>query len=108
MEEDSREDISSMASGIGWPILHQTRYAKGAGGYLPTGIAWYRKHLTSSSIEKGQQFSAERGAISAFAVLENLKEAVLQIVIDRADYISDTVTINNHAYLTFNYIFYIA
>src|SRR4030042_190777 len=29
---------------------------KGPGGYLPTGIGWYRKHLNLSSIGKDQQF----------------------------------------------------
>ena len=28
---------------------------KGAGGYLPTGIGWYRKHFSLSSIGKNQQ-----------------------------------------------------
>jgi beta-galactosidase len=32
---------------------------KGPGGYLPTGIGWYRKHLNISSISKGQQFRIE-------------------------------------------------
>jgi beta-galactosidase len=32
---------------------------KGAGGYLPTGIGWYRKHFILSSIDKGQQFWIE-------------------------------------------------
>ena len=29
--------------------------AKGAGGYLPTGIGWYRKHFSLSAIRKDQQ-----------------------------------------------------
>jgi beta-galactosidase len=33
--------------------------AKGAGGYLPTGVGWYRKHFTLSSIAKDQQFWIE-------------------------------------------------
>ena len=32
---------------------------KGPGGYLPTGVGWYRKHFSISSISKGQQFSIE-------------------------------------------------
>jgi beta-galactosidase len=32
---------------------------KGPGGYLPTGIAWYRKHFNLTSIGKGQQFWIE-------------------------------------------------
>src|SRR5664279_190272 len=32
---------------------------KGPGGYLPTGIGWYRKHLNLSSIGKDQQYSIE-------------------------------------------------
>jgi beta-galactosidase len=32
---------------------------KGAGGYLPTGIGWYRKHLTISSVGKDQQYWIE-------------------------------------------------
>ena len=29
---------------------------KGPGGYLPTGVGWYRKHLSVSTIQKDQQF----------------------------------------------------
>jgi beta-galactosidase len=32
---------------------------KGPGGYLPTGIGWYRKHLSLSTIGKDQQFWIE-------------------------------------------------
>jgi len=32
---------------------------KGPGGYLPTGIGWYRKHLNISSIGKDQQYWIE-------------------------------------------------
>jgi len=32
---------------------------KGPGGYLPTGIGWYRKHLTLSSFGKDQQYWIE-------------------------------------------------
>jgi beta-galactosidase len=32
---------------------------KGPGGYLPTGIGWYRKHLNIPSISKDQQFWIE-------------------------------------------------
>jgi beta-galactosidase len=32
---------------------------KGPGGYLPTGIGWYRKHLNLASPGKGQQFWIE-------------------------------------------------
>jgi beta-galactosidase len=32
---------------------------KGAGGYLPTGIGWYRKHFTIPAIRKDQQFWIE-------------------------------------------------
>src|SRR5664279_1424668 len=32
---------------------------KGPGGYLPTGIGWYRKHLNISSSGKDQQFWIE-------------------------------------------------
>ena len=32
---------------------------KGPGGYLPTGIGWYRKHLSLSSIGKDQQYWIE-------------------------------------------------
>jgi len=32
---------------------------KGPGGYLPTGIGWYRKHLNIPSIDKDQQFWIE-------------------------------------------------
>jgi beta-galactosidase len=32
---------------------------KGAGGYLPTGIGWYRKHFNLSTIGKDQQFWIE-------------------------------------------------
>ena len=32
---------------------------KGPGGYLPTGIGWYRKHFTLSSIAKDQQYWIE-------------------------------------------------
>jgi beta-galactosidase len=32
---------------------------KGPGGYLPTGIGWYRKHLNISSLGKDQQFWIE-------------------------------------------------
>jgi beta-galactosidase len=32
---------------------------KGPGGYLPTGIGWYRKHLNLSTIAKDQQFVIE-------------------------------------------------
>ena len=32
---------------------------KGPGGYLPTGIGWYRKHLDISSIGKDQQYWIE-------------------------------------------------
>ncbi len=33
--------------------------SKGSGGYLPTGIGWYRKHFHLSEIRKDQQFSIE-------------------------------------------------
>jgi beta-galactosidase len=32
---------------------------KGPGGYLPTGIGWYRKHLNIALIDKDQQFWIE-------------------------------------------------
>ncbi len=32
---------------------------KGPGGYLPTGIGWYRKHFNLSDITKNQQFQIE-------------------------------------------------
>ncbi len=32
---------------------------KGPGGYLPTGIGWYRKHFSLSSVGKDQQFWIE-------------------------------------------------
>jgi beta-galactosidase len=32
---------------------------KGPGGYLPTGIGWYRKHLSLSSVGKDQQYWIE-------------------------------------------------
>jgi beta-galactosidase len=32
---------------------------KGPGGYLPTGIGWYRKHFNIASTGKGQQFRIE-------------------------------------------------
>ncbi len=32
---------------------------KGPGGYLPTGIGWYRKHLSVTTIQKDQQFWIE-------------------------------------------------
>ena len=32
---------------------------KGPGGYLPTGIGWYRKHFNISPVGKGQQFRIE-------------------------------------------------
>jgi beta-galactosidase len=32
---------------------------KGHGGYLPTGIGWYRKHLSLSSVGKDQQYWIE-------------------------------------------------
>ena len=32
---------------------------KGAGGYLPTGIGWYRKHFTIPAIRKDEQFWIE-------------------------------------------------
>jgi beta-galactosidase len=32
---------------------------KGAGGYLPTGIGWYRKRFNLLSVDKGQQFWIE-------------------------------------------------
>jgi beta-galactosidase len=32
---------------------------KGPGGYLPTGIGWYRKHLNISAVGKDQQFRIE-------------------------------------------------
>ena len=32
---------------------------KGSGGYLPTGIGWYRKHFKLSKVTKGQQFWIE-------------------------------------------------
>jgi beta-galactosidase len=32
---------------------------KGPGGYLPTGIGWYRKHFNITAIGKGQQFRIE-------------------------------------------------
>jgi len=33
--------------------------SKGSGGYLPTGIGWYRRHLNISEIRKNQQFQIE-------------------------------------------------
>jgi beta-galactosidase len=45
-----------------WSIegeFKQDAITKGAGGYLPTGIGWYRKHLNISAISKGQQFWIE-------------------------------------------------
>ncbi|HZL77124.1 MAG TPA: glycoside hydrolase family 2 TIM barrel-domain containing protein [Bacteroidales bacterium] len=45
-----------------WSIegeFKQDAITKGAGGYLPTGIGWYRKHLNISTISKGQQFRIE-------------------------------------------------
>ena len=45
-----------------WSIegeFKQDAVTKGAGGYLPTGIGWYRKHFTLSSIGKDQQFRIE-------------------------------------------------
>jgi beta-galactosidase len=45
-----------------WSIegeFKQDAITKGAGGYLPTGIGWYRKHFNLSSIGKGQQFWIE-------------------------------------------------
>jgi len=33
--------------------------AKGPGGYLPTGIGWYRKHFNIASTGKGQQYWIE-------------------------------------------------
>ena len=33
--------------------------SQGSGGYLPTGIGWYRRHFKVSSIEKNQQFGIE-------------------------------------------------
>lgn len=32
---------------------------RGAGGYLPTGIGWYRKHLNIASVSKNQQYRIE-------------------------------------------------
>ena len=32
---------------------------KGSGGYLPTGIGWYRRHFNLSEIRKDQQFNIE-------------------------------------------------
>jgi beta-galactosidase len=45
-----------------WSIegeFKQDAVTKGAGGYLPTGIGWYRKHFSISAISKGQQFRIE-------------------------------------------------
>ena len=45
-----------------WSIEGEFRedaITKGPGGYLPTGIGWYRKHLSLSSIEKDQQYWIE-------------------------------------------------
>jgi len=32
---------------------------KGNGGYLPTGVGWYRKHFNMPAIQKGQKFGIE-------------------------------------------------
>ncbi len=45
-----------------WSIegeFKQDAPTKGAGGYLPTGIGWYRKHFTIPAIRKDQQFWIE-------------------------------------------------
>jgi beta-galactosidase len=45
-----------------WSIEGEFRedaITKGSGGYLPTGIGWYRKHLSLPSIGKDQQFRIE-------------------------------------------------
>jgi beta-galactosidase len=45
-----------------WSIegeFKQDAVTKGQGGYLPTGIGWYRKHFNLTSIGKGQQFRIE-------------------------------------------------
>ena len=45
-----------------WSIegeFKQDAITKGPGGYLPTGVGWYRKHFSISSISTGQQFRIE-------------------------------------------------
>jgi beta-galactosidase len=45
-----------------WSIegeFKQDEITGGPGGYLPTGIGWYRKHFNISSIVEGQQFRIE-------------------------------------------------
>ena len=45
-----------------WSIEGEFRedaITKGPGGYLPTGIGWYRKHLSLSSNDKDQQYWIE-------------------------------------------------
>jgi beta-galactosidase len=45
-----------------WSIegeFKQDAITKGPGGYLPTGIGWYRKYFTLSSVGKDQQFRIE-------------------------------------------------
>jgi beta-galactosidase len=45
-----------------WSIegeFKQDAITKGAGGYLPTGIGWYRKHFTLASVGKDQQIRIE-------------------------------------------------
>jgi len=45
-----------------WSIegeFEQDAITKGPGGYLPTGVGWYRKHFSISSISTGQQFRIE-------------------------------------------------
>lgn len=45
-----------------WSIegaFKQDAVTKGAGGYLPTGIGWYRKHFNLSSVGNGRQFSVQ-------------------------------------------------
>ena len=45
-----------------WSIegeFSQDAPAKGNGGYLPTGVGWYRKRFTLPTVQKGQQYDIE-------------------------------------------------
>jgi beta-galactosidase len=45
-----------------WSIegeFKEDEISKGPGGYLPTGIGWYRKHLNLESVSKDQQYWIE-------------------------------------------------
>ena len=65
---------------------------KGSGGFLPTGVGWYRKHFNLTQMKSSKrntfnglalaviQSTRESGNIRLTAVSKDLKEAVLQVV----------------------------